>query len=71
MNDLGYGSGYRYDHDWAGGVAPQRYLPDVLAGAQFYKPGQQGREAAIAERLVRIERMRTEAGQGGETSGAS
>ncbi len=61
MRDLGYGSGYEYDHDWTGGVAPQRYLPDVVAGARFYEPGDQGREAAIAERLGRIERMRAEA----------
>ena len=61
MKGLGYGDGYEYDHDWIGGVAPQRYLPDILEGARFYEPGDQGREAAIAKRLERIEHMRAEA----------
>ncbi|TFG66981.1 MAG: replication-associated recombination protein A [Gemmatimonadales bacterium] len=61
MKELGYGGGYEYDHDWIGSVAPQRYLPAILDGARFYEPGDQGREAAIAKRLDRIEQMRAEA----------
>ncbi len=61
MKGLGYGDGYEYDHDWIGGVAPQRYLPDVLEDARFYEPGDQGREAAIARRLEKIDQMRAEA----------
>jgi len=61
MKGLGYGDGYEYDHDWIGGIAPQRYLPDVLEDARFYEPGDQGREAAIAKRLEKIDQMRAEA----------
>jgi len=61
MKGLGYGDGYEYDHDSIGGVAPQRYLPDVLEDARFYEPGDQGREAAIAKRLEKIDQMRAEA----------
>ena len=51
---LGPGKGYVYPHDVPGGVATQQYLPDVLAGAQYYHPTSHGAEASwgqIAERL--------------------
>ena len=51
---LGHGKGYVYPHDVPGGVAEQQYLPDVLAGAEYYHPTSHGAEAAwgqIAERL--------------------
>jgi putative ATPase len=59
MKDLGYGSGYRYDPDWDGGVAPQTYLPEALAGSRFYEPGNSGAEVGLAERLERARRMRS------------
>jgi putative ATPase len=58
MKELGYGSGYRYDHDEPGGVAAQTFLPERLAGSRFYHAGDQGREAEIAARLRRSERLR-------------
>ena len=51
---LGHGKDYVYPHDVPGGVAEQQYLPDVLAGAEYYQPTSHGAEAAwgqIAERL--------------------
>ena len=53
---LGHGTDYVYPHDVAGGVAAQRYLPDDLAGARYYRPTAHGAEAGwgqIAERLRR------------------
>ncbi|MGD8495818.1 MAG: replication-associated recombination protein A [Gemmatimonadales bacterium] len=61
MRDLGHGEGYEYDHDWPGGVAPQTYLPDAVEGREFYEPGDRGKEAAIAERMRKIEQLRAEA----------
>jgi putative ATPase len=58
MKELGYGRGYRYDPDEPGGVAPQSYLPERLAAARFYQPGEHGGEAAIAERLRRFAELR-------------
>jgi len=63
MKDLGYGAGYRYDHDWAAAVAPQRYLPDSLVGATFYEPGDQGVESRIASRMQEIDEARARARQ--------
>ncbi len=58
MRELGYGSGYRYDHDEPGGVAAQTFLPERLAGSRFYHAGDQGREVEIAARLRRFDRLR-------------
>ncbi len=51
MKELGYGSGYRYDHDEGGHAGGQQFLPDRLKGNRWYAPGNQGLEAKIAERL--------------------
>ncbi len=52
MKELGYGKGYRYAHDEPGAYAAgQTYLPDVLKGRSFYKPGAQGEERVIAARM--------------------
>ncbi len=58
MKDLGYGAGYRYDHDEPGGVAPQGYLPESVEPRTFYEASDQGYEAEVAERLRRWARMR-------------
>jgi putative ATPase len=51
MKGLGYGSGYRYPHDYDGAVVEQDYLPDALAGRRYYEPSDRGREREIGERL--------------------
>jgi putative ATPase len=59
MQDAGYGSGYRYAHDEPGGVAEMDCLPDELVGTRFYRPGEQGWEKRIRERLAEIKRLRS------------
>jgi putative ATPase len=54
---LGHGVGYRYPHD-DGGYNAQRYLPDKLAGKEFYHPTENGLEARIKEFLVRLRNLR-------------
>ncbi|MDQ6879922.1 MAG: replication-associated recombination protein A [Candidatus Dormibacteraeota bacterium] len=39
MRSMGYGKGYKYAHDFEGGVADQEHLPEKLAGRKLYKPG--------------------------------
>jgi putative ATPase len=53
---LGHGVGYRYPHDYPGGVVPQQYLPDAAVGQVLYRPGAEGAESALAERLARVDR---------------
>jgi putative ATPase len=55
MRDEGYGSGYKYAHDFEGGVVPgEAYLPDDLRGSVLYEPTNRGDEANIRERIALI-----------------
>ena len=55
MKNLGYGKGYQYDHDVAGGIAlDQQCLPDALVGREFYQPTERGLEARIAQKLAEL-----------------
>ncbi len=44
MKSLGYGRGYKYAHDYEGGVADQEHMPKKLAGRKVYKPGARDRK---------------------------
>ncbi len=55
---LGHGAGYRYPHNDERGWVDQQYLPDELAGAQFYVPSRHGDEAIVADRLDQQRRWR-------------
>jgi putative ATPase len=50
---LGHGAGYEYPHDHPGGWVDQQYLPDSLAGEQWYEPSSSGHEQEISERMRR------------------
>jgi putative ATPase len=52
MKREGYGEGYKYAHDFEGGVVPgETYLPDEIAGCVFYEPVDRGEEGRIRQRL--------------------
>ncbi|WP_159669067.1 replication-associated recombination protein A [Andreprevotia sp. IGB-42] len=52
MKELGHGKAYRYAHDEPDAYAAgETYLPDALAGTQFYHPTPRGLEGKIAEKL--------------------
>ena len=53
MNDLDYGKDYRYAHNEEGGYAPgETYLPEELAGKEYYQPTDRGLEKKISEKLA-------------------
>lgn len=54
MKDLDYGKGYIYAHDTEEKLSKMKCLPDTLADKRYYRPGEQGREKAVKERLERI-----------------
>jgi putative ATPase len=55
MSNLGYGEGYRYAHDEAGGVAKgQTYFPEALGEQQYYVPTDRGLEIKIKEKLKQL-----------------
>ncbi|MBI3962105.1 MAG: replication-associated recombination protein A, partial [Deinococcus sp.] len=52
MSALDYGKGYVYDHDREEGIAwEQSYLPEALAGAEYYQPTSRGLENELGKRL--------------------
>ncbi|BBK35740.1 ATPase AAA [Allostella sp. ATCC 35155] len=60
MRDLGYGAGYRYDHDAPDGFSGQDYFPDGMTRRQFYAPAERGFEREIRKRLDYWAKLRTE-----------
>ena len=47
MKEMGYGSGYKYAHDFPNHFAIQEFLPDELYGSKFYEPGGNPKEENI------------------------
>ncbi|MCP4327340.1 MAG: replication-associated recombination protein A [Alphaproteobacteria bacterium] len=58
MKDIGYGAGYRYDHDTAEGFSGQNYFPDDLPRQSYYAPADRGFEREIRKRLTYWEKLR-------------
>ena len=58
MRELGHGDSYRYAHDEPGAYAAgERYLPEQLAGRQFYQPTDRGMEKQLAEKLRYLKQL--------------
>ncbi len=51
MKDLGYGDEYKYAHSYEGNFVYQQFLPESIAGAKFYEPGNNAKEAQVREWL--------------------
>ncbi|HYB20201.1 MAG TPA: replication-associated recombination protein A [Thermodesulfobacteriota bacterium] len=51
MKELGYGRGYKYAHDYPGGIVEQDYLPAELGIRYYYHPTERGFERIIHQRL--------------------
>ncbi|KNY21191.1 replication-associated recombination protein A [Methylobacterium sp. ARG-1] len=60
MKRIGYGEGYRYDHDEPDAFSGQDYWPDALGRQHLYAPTERGYETRLAERLARWEVLRKE-----------
>ena len=64
MRKLGYGEGYRYDHDEPDAFSGQDYWPERLGRQRFYTPTDRGFERRVAERLDWWEEARTARARG-------
>ncbi len=58
MKDLDYGKGYQYAHDTKEKLTDMQCLPDSLLGKEYYRPTEQGKEAAYKERLEQIKQWK-------------
>ena len=58
MKQMGFGEGYRYAHDEPGAYAAgECYLPEQLAGQQFYTPTDRGMEKQLADKLAYLRQL--------------
>ncbi len=51
MKEQGYGTGYKYSHDYENNFAAQEFLPKEIAGTTFYSPGANARENELRKHL--------------------
>lgn len=51
MDEIGYGKGYKYSHDFEQNFADQEFLPEKISGKKFYEPQHNARELEIRKRL--------------------
>ena len=51
MDELGYGDGYKYAHDYPGHFADLEFMPQGLEGHRFYEPDDNRHEEAFRARL--------------------
>ena len=58
MKAEGYGAGYHYPHSYPGHFVAQHYFPESMEPKAYYRPGDEGREKYIRERLSQIWRDR-------------
>ena len=60
MKELGYGSGYEYDHDAPQAFSGQDYFPEEVGRQKFYVPVERGFEREISKRLAYWHKLRDE-----------
>ena len=51
MKEMGYGTGYKYAHDYENQFAEQEFLPEELKGTKLYEPGGNPKEKKIRDFL--------------------
>lgn len=51
MEELGYGGGYKYPHDYPGNFTSQQYMPDALKGERIWHPCENAQEDRLRQRM--------------------
>ncbi len=54
MEELDYGSDYRYPHDYENGFVEENYFPETLTRRRYYLPSGRGLEEQIRKTLERL-----------------
>ncbi len=54
MRNLGYGKGYQYSHNFPGNFIEQEFMPDEIAGTNFFEPGSHAKEQEVAANIERL-----------------
>ncbi|MCC6863332.1 MAG: replication-associated recombination protein A [Rhodobacteraceae bacterium] len=58
MKEIGYGSGYAYDHDQEDGFSGQDYFPDGMKRSVWYVPLERGFERELKKRIEYFAKLR-------------
>ena len=58
MKQMGYGQGYRYDHEEAHAFSGQEYFPQSMERPHFYQPVERGFEREMKKRLDYFKRLK-------------
>ncbi|WP_050525434.1 replication-associated recombination protein A [Pseudorhodobacter aquimaris] len=58
MKDIGYGTGYAYDHDAEDGFSGQNYFPDTMKRPIWYSPPERGFERELNKRIDYFAKLR-------------
>jgi putative ATPase len=58
MKDIGYGSGYAYDHDAEDGFSGQNYFPESMKRPVYYMPPERGFERELKKRIDYFVKLR-------------
>lgn len=58
MKKMGYGKGYKYDHEEDQAFSGQNYFPDQIERRSFYTPVERGFERELKKRLDYFNRLR-------------
>jgi putative ATPase len=58
MKDIGYGSGYAYDHDAEDGFSGQDYFPEAMKRPVYYLPPERGFERELKKRVDYFAKLR-------------
>ena len=62
MKDIGYGSGYAYDHDAEDGFSGQDYFPESMKRPVYYMPPERGFERELKKRIDYFVKLRAKRG---------
>jgi len=62
MKNLGYGDGYKYDHEYKYHYTGQNFLPESLKNSVYYSPGELGFEKEIKRRIEFCKNLKNKMG---------
>ena len=54
MDELGYGDGYKYAHEYPGHFVDLEFMPSELSGRKFYEPADNRQEDTLRSRLENL-----------------
>ena len=60
MQNLGYGQGYKFAHDYENKLTNMDCLPTTLKGKVYYQPTTQGNEIKFKQRLEQIKKWKSD-----------